>query len=378
MLVSDVGPRDAKIMLIGEAPGAYEERAGVPFVGQAGKILKRMLAHSGISYQKCYITNVVNTRPPGNRFNHFYQDKGRKIPSPRLEEFWRKLADKVTALRPNIVIPLGAEALRALTNERKISAWRGTVLMFNNIKVLPTYHPSAVLRQYNFHPIVEMDLAKANAESLSPVWDEPEVDITIKPTIMQVLDWFLFASVVKEVAFDIETIGRHVRSIAFARHGDRCPEAICIPFIKLNQSPMVAVDKGIIKIEPDTPEPTSYWSTDNEIIVLNAIAALFNNKNIEKIGQNSIAFDAPVLKAEFGLRIANHGFDTMHAWHTLYPEFPKSLNFLCSALTNYQNYWTHKDTSVDESEWFYNCYDAIVTLDVAKKIKKELKDAIVM
>ncbi len=377
MLVSDVGPRDAKIMLIGEAPGREEECTGKPFKGSSGDQLKHMLKHSGIDYYKCYVTNVVNVRPPGNRFTHFYQDKNKKIPTPRLEEFWRVLGKKVSALKPNIVIPLGGEALRALTNEKKITDWRGTMMFFDHIKVLPTFHPRFVISQWNKLPIVEMDLAKAAAESLSPVWEEPEVDIIIKPTILQALYWMRDCALpCHHVSFDIETIGRHVRSIAFARDGANCPEAICIPFIKLNQSPLVAVEKGVIKIAPDTPEPTSYWPVEDEIIVLDAISAIFENDNIEKIGQNSISFDAPLLYNEFGLTIANHGFDTMHAWHVLYPEFPKSLNFLCSALTNYQNYWSHKDTSIDESEWFYNGMDAIVTLDVSKKIKKELRDAV--
>ena len=340
-------------------------------------MLKQMLTHSGISYPKCYVTNVANTRPPGNNFAHFYQDKGRKVPIPHLEEFWRVLCDKVNNLKPNVIIPLGAEALRALTNERKISDWRGTVLLFNNIKVVPTYHPSAVLRQYHFHPIVEMDLSKAFNESLSSEYNKPEVDIIIKPTILQALQYIQQCMLpCKEISFDIETIGKHVRSIAFARDAIRCPTAISIPFIRLNQSPLTTVDKGIIKIDNGTGEPTSYWSEEDEVVVLDAISALFENSNIEKIGQNSISFDAPLLYNEFGLEIVNHGFDTMHAWHVLYPEFPKSLNFLCSALTNYQNYWSHKVTSIDESEWFYNAMDAIVTLDVSRKIKKELRNAI--
>ncbi len=94
MLVQDIGPRDAKIMLIGEAPGAQEERSGKPFCGPSGTLLKMMLSHSGINFHRCYVTNVVNVRPPGNQFTHFYQDDKRKIPAPRLENFWKILDNK--------------------------------------------------------------------------------------------------------------------------------------------------------------------------------------------------------------------------------------------------------------------------------------------
>ncbi len=373
MLVSDTGPRDAKIMLIDEAPET----------NQAGIMLKKLLAHSGINYHQCFVTSVVNVSPPSNNFSHFYEDKRRKVPTIRLEEYWTTLANKVKALRPNVIIPLGGEALRALTNERKISDWRGTVMLFDNIKVIPTYRPYAVIRKYDFHPIVEMDLAKAFRESKFPEWNEPNVSITIKPTLHQAVHFIEECRPAFEaVSFDIETIGKHVRSIAFARKG-YIPVAISIPFITLNQSSIMSIDKNIINIDsiitPDIGEnnPTSYWSAANEVIILDCIAKLFNDKRIEKIGQNSISFDAPLIYNEFGLEIVNHGFDTMHAWHVLYPEFPKSLNFLCSALTNYPNYWSNHDPGIDESEWYYNAMDSIVTLDVAAKIKEELENAVI-
>ena len=112
----------------------------------------------------------------------------------------------------------------------------------------------------------------------------------------------------------------------------------------------------------------------DEICVLDAIQRLFDS-GIQIVGQNSIGFDAPLLKDEFGLRIKEHFLDTMHAWHCLYSELPMSLNFLCSVLTDYANYWTDKVTTDDISEWKYNTMDSVVTLEASYKIEKELKDA---
>ena len=67
------GPRDAKIMLVGEAPGATEDQTGRPFEGGAGELLNRMLERKGIMRSECFITNICHVRPPANDFNWFYR-----------------------------------------------------------------------------------------------------------------------------------------------------------------------------------------------------------------------------------------------------------------------------------------------------------------
>ena len=84
MIVEGVGPKDAKIAIIGEAPGHDEERKGIPFVGSAGKLLDRMLAEAGIEHGGCYIDNIVRVRPPGNDFGVYYEDRSRKNPKEAL------------------------------------------------------------------------------------------------------------------------------------------------------------------------------------------------------------------------------------------------------------------------------------------------------
>ena len=81
MICRDVGPPNAKIMLVGDCPGKNEERTGMPFSGQNGKLLKQMLTHVGISYARCYTTVVFNERPSVSLFDYFYEDKNRIIHS---------------------------------------------------------------------------------------------------------------------------------------------------------------------------------------------------------------------------------------------------------------------------------------------------------
>jgi len=234
MIVEDIGPPDAKIMLVGEAPGREEEAKGEPFVGASGKLLKQMLSHSGIEYHKCYVTNIANERPPSNQFAHFYEAKNRKVPSRRLTAFWTILREKIEAIKPNIVIALGAEPLRAITNERGVETWRGTLLSYKDTKVICTYHPAAVLRNYSFHPIAEMDFAKANKESQYPERRLIMTSILIEPTKEAVLSWLNDMDAYPRVSFDIETVGKNVRCIAFAKGSPANPSTICIPLIKLS------------------------------------------------------------------------------------------------------------------------------------------------
>jgi len=84
MIVKPTGPSNAKIAIVGEAPGKEEDRSGRPFVGGAGRILNVMLSEAGIDRRDCYITNVMDIRPVNNDFGEFYEDKSRKVPSKAL------------------------------------------------------------------------------------------------------------------------------------------------------------------------------------------------------------------------------------------------------------------------------------------------------
>ncbi len=378
MLVSDIGPPDAKILLVGEAPGSEEERAGVPFIGHAGKLLKQMAAHSSIDYSKCYVTNVSNERPPGNDFTFFYSDKNRNEPNAKLTMLWAKLRHKIEEIKPNVVIALGAEALRAITGERKISQWRGTIMMYKGIKIIPTYHPAYVMRVYGDHPIVELDFSKALRESDYPEYREPKVDITIRPNFSQVISWLDKVENYKRISFDIETLTDKLimRCISLSVKLEcNTYSAISIPFIVLSKSSLTSIssDNKLVKLGKVSDSVSSYWSIEDEIVILTKLSKIFNS-NIEVVGQNSISFDAPIIRDQLDIQIKNHYMDTMHAWHVLYSEFPKSLSFLCSVLTNHRNYWTNKNTGIDDSEWKYNCYDSIVTLEVSYVIEDYLRE----
>lgn len=370
MKCRDIGPLDAKILIVGEAPGSTEDQLGIPFVGQAGILLKSICKAAGIDYNKCYVTNICSERPPNNKFGYFYEDAKRSVPKENLRKCWFELGDKIKRIKPKVVICLGAEPLRAVTNLHGIESWRGTRIDAYDTKIIATYHPANILRQYSHRVIAEMDMRKAKRESEGLVYKEPE--IIISPTIDQVLNWLHCAP--DQISFDIETIGKRIRSIAFARvKPEGFISAISIPFFRMLNSAAISTSVGSSIISMAAPD-INYWQPSDEELVLQSIASIMECKTIIKVGQNSIQFDSPLIKAEFGIRTNNHAMDLMHAWHVLYPSLPKSLSFISSILTDHQNYWTKKETQVDESEWHYNAMDAIVTLESAIKVDEDLKE----
>src|SRR5574343_1281526 len=103
MICNTSGPNDAKIMLVGEAPGKDEELTGRPFAGYAGRTLDWLLSQSGINRAECLITNVFRERPPGNKISYFFEDSKCTIPKLDKMKWIEKLYDEIKQYKPNIV-----------------------------------------------------------------------------------------------------------------------------------------------------------------------------------------------------------------------------------------------------------------------------------
>lgn len=131
------GNPEAEILFVGEAPGKQEDEMGQPFVGAAGKLLDKIFTAAGINSQDVYITNVAKCRPPANRF-----------PQPEEIEACRPyLEAQIKYINPLIIVCLGALATKTLINPAaRITRIRGQWFEKNGVKILPTFHPAALLR----------------------------------------------------------------------------------------------------------------------------------------------------------------------------------------------------------------------------------------
>ncbi len=142
----------ARILVLGEAPGRDEDASGRPFVGRAGRILDAALEAAGLDRASVFVTNVVKCRPPGNR-------------RPRRDEVVACapfLRAQIDALRPRLVVTLGATALRGLLGPgHELRAVRGRALEFRGIRVVATYHPAAVLYNRTLETVIRRDLRNA-------------------------------------------------------------------------------------------------------------------------------------------------------------------------------------------------------------------------
>ena len=132
------GSLQAKLMFIGEGPGADEDRTGRPFVGKAGQLLDKMICAMQFSREEVYIANIVKCRPPDNR-----------LPAPdEAVKCLPFLHAQIDIIRPEVIVLLGATAVKFLLNTpHGISRMRGRWASFENIPVMPTFHPAFLLRQ---------------------------------------------------------------------------------------------------------------------------------------------------------------------------------------------------------------------------------------
>ena len=136
-VVFGVGDPDADVLFIGEAPGQNEDKQGEPFVGAAGQLLTRMLGEIGLTREQVYIANVLKCRPPGNR-------------DPQEDEIetctpW--LIEQMSLIQPQVIVTLGNFATKfVLQTQTGITRMRGSVYPWHGRKVIPTFHPAAILR----------------------------------------------------------------------------------------------------------------------------------------------------------------------------------------------------------------------------------------
>ena len=135
-LVPGEGPGDAEVMVVGEAPGRFEDEQGRPFVGRAGQLLDELLAEAGLARGDVFITNVVKARPPGNR-----------DPTRAEVAHWMPVLEAQLALvGPRLVVPLGRHALAHFAPGAKIGEVHGRAVSERGRELFPLYHPAAALR----------------------------------------------------------------------------------------------------------------------------------------------------------------------------------------------------------------------------------------
>ena len=155
-LVPGEGSVTAEVVIVGEAPGANEDREGRPFVGRAGRLLDELLAEACLAREDVFITNVLKARPPRNR-------------DPRADEVAHHLPwlwAQLDVIEPRLLVPLGNHALRRFAPDARIGDVHGRVLERDGRTLFPMYHPAAAMHNQRLLPALVAD-ARALRDVLS-------------------------------------------------------------------------------------------------------------------------------------------------------------------------------------------------------------------
>jgi uracil-DNA glycosylase len=339
------GTDACKIAIVGGAPSGTDAMAGDPFQGAPGAELAAWMTRAGYDLSTCLITNVFSFKPPQDNVAKFYMQKpaakkikkasGWESPFPHFpkhgylkeehEHDIARLAAEINEANPNVILVLGGAALWAVTGLSPISTYRGTacrsVESMGSRKVIPTYHPDAVIKNWSLRPLALMDIHKAIAESSSPDLVFKERTIWTEPLLSDLSAFEArYIEAIKgtaaPLAFDIETDRTGITCIGFAP-SDR--EAIVVPF----------KDKRM----PDY----SYWpGLSQEIKAWAWVKHILEDTSLVKLAHNQ-SYDVTWL-TRLGIKVSGPIEDTYHIHHAMQPEMPKALGVLSSLYTNAQSW----------------------------------------
>jgi len=323
------GPRDATTVIIGESWGKEDALVKLPFMGQSGQELNRLLKEAGIPRRECLLTNALNLRVNPNDRESLYAKRAEVGPDYTLPPISQgkylrpeylpeidRLHLELLAHPRNLVITMGITPLWALCRTAALASLRGTVNVSvtpPGFKVLPTFHPGRIFQEWAVRPVVLADLLKASRERAFPEIRRPERRVLINPTLGELCAWVdhLLGHPPGVLAVDIETFRGQITMIGFAPSPQ---EAVVVPFFNF------------------LAEGNHYWRTPEEEIGAWQLVGKILHSPIPKVFQNGL-FDLQYL---LRLRIRPRACteDTMLLHHALYPEMKKGLGFLGSIYTN--------------------------------------------
>lgn len=361
------------VFILGEAMGPSEAVTSSCLIGPSGAELIRQLGEAGVIqltpfdrdyihkyyaesnpehieaiwalHPEVYRTNVFAIHPPKNDLSWFCGPKSEALSGyPQLitsklksmphytgpyvrQEFENeldRLASEILSRDPNIIVCLGNTALWALAGKTGITKVRGTTLLSTHTvadyKLLPTYHPAAIIREWTNRPTVIADLMKAERESHFPEIRRPHREIWIEPSLEDIT--LFHETHIRNcdiLSVDIETSGSRITCIGFA------------------PSPRLAL---VIPFDDSRSKSGNYWPTrEAELKCWRIIRRILGDGSIRKLFQNGV-FDVAFLWRAYGIKTLGCAEDTMLLSHALHPESLKGLGYLGSIYSE-EGQWKH-------------------------------------
>ena len=349
--MAGIGRKPAKVMIVGEAPGAYEDIQGEPFVGASGNKLRETMMMYGLDPDECFITNAVKCRPPSNATPTAKQIRACK---PWLE-------DEIREVQPEYIIAVGSIAWRALGGTGSITKVRGTVHELNGLKVYPILHPAYVLRQPNRERTFRADVAYI-ANLINDRIDDEIVPYTIVTTSEQLFAMRdeLLAEDTYAIGYDIETdyeeTNNRIMLIGLAKMDKACDiKTWVVPWEHpvRNEAELRYMD--IVQVLKEVLEPPKPL----------------------KVAQNAYRFDNARIRTR-GIK-PYLGFDTLLAAHILDENSPHDLGFLARTYLGVKDWKSDVKYSINypfSKLAAYNAKDLGYMMKVMLKQQEQLRQDI--
>lgn len=355
--VPDEGDENAKVLFVGESPGVDEEKEGRPFIGASGNLLETCLGRNGIQRSTVRLANLCHYRPEGNKFELL-------LGTPQLATGIKELVDYIRLHKEsiNVICPLGNWPLWFLTGKRGkeqgtgITRWRGSILScsvegLEDVKVIPTFHPAAVLRERVMYPIFDMDIKRVFSDSQFKEKRLPERKFVIAPKGDELEYWTQELLKADKLAVDIENVknSRHLLCVGFASSPQL---GVCIEYNEHDPFCRDAISRLLLS---NIPKLFHFGTHDTEVLRLN------------------------------GYEVNNYFWDTIIAQHVMWPELPRALAYITSVYTREPYYKDEvSEDDPDTKAWSpkvnraklyaYNCKDTTCTFECHLEQEKEINE----
>lgn len=326
----------SKIIVVTEFPGKTDLATRKLLSGQTGKIFWELIDEVGIDRDLIEVLSVLPYRPASGKIEDFCLNKKDatlaaaefglssyprafiktgKYLHPRYLKYVDALISTIKEKKPNLVVCLGSFAMWALMDTAKLTAYRGTATESTLIpgqKVIPTYHPVTIMRDWSQRVIAGADLMKAKREAETPIIHRPRRKVLVPETredLDRIREMLIEQS---RLTLDIETRAGQITCVGFGIS----PElSVCIP------------------ITDSRKDDWNYWNLLDELHAVKLIKDICENPSIKKGLQNGV-YDIQYLWWVYNIKTFGFEDDSMILHHTLYSELPKSLGFMGSVYTN--------------------------------------------
>jgi len=347
------GPKAAPIAIIGEAPGEKEELKGRPFIGRAGKVLDLLLKTTGIDRKDCYITNVMKCHPVGDKLT---TQSAQTALSKCLPRFLKEME----SIRARVIVPTGNTALHALGITHRIGRARGSITMSPRGKIIPTWHPAYIGRQWQEFLTGVYDWNKIKRQSLSAGYIEPAEYFTLNPSIYDI-EKFVMEIEARTAKGENVVLGIDLETYMFDN-----PLQTPIKLVGI-----ATTERTVMVIPFITQSGNYYWPTHDESVrAVMAIGRLLENPRITKMCHHAL-FDILVLM-NHGWDVVGPIYDTMIGHFLVYHLSAQSLEYLVSIYADYQP-WKLVKGNTDEEFRTYNARDAAVLQMIKPPLDEDME-----